>query len=146
MNTTLWQRILQRLGLRQATTRRYYALAENLGLTLQGLAEREQRSTDDLAADLLLSALAQRRTAEGAWQAWQRLTPREQEVAALSCLGCTNRQMAARLGISVQTIKTHVRGALYKFDLHSKVELRLALAEWDFSAWQDPQGRGVTHP
>jgi hypothetical protein len=34
------------------------------------------------------------------------------------------------------TIKTHVTNALIKFDLHSKGELRLALDEWDFSAWE----------
>ena len=65
------------------------------------------------------------------------LTPREQDVAALACLGYTNRQIAARLGISPDTVKTHVRNLLHKFELHSKDELRSLLQDWDFSAWEE---------
>jgi DNA-binding CsgD family transcriptional regulator len=56
-------------------------------------------------------------------------------VAALTCLGYTNRQMAARLSLSPETIKTHVRNVLFKFGLNRKTDLRQALANWDFSAW-----------
>jgi DNA-binding CsgD family transcriptional regulator len=56
-------------------------------------------------------------------------------VAALTRLNFTNRQIAARLMITPETAKTHVRNVLRKFDLHSKAELRRALADWDFSAW-----------
>ena len=47
----------------------------------------------------------------------------------------TNRQIAARLMISPETVKTHLRNAQYKFDVHSKAELRALLSDWDFSAW-----------
>jgi DNA-binding CsgD family transcriptional regulator len=137
---TLWHRILYLLGMRQDPGPRYYSLNESLHITLENLAEREQRSTDDLAADLLSSALTQRHTADSIWERWNSLTARERDVAALSCLGYTNQQMGECLGISVQTVKTHVRNVLYKFDLHSKTELRLALSEWDFSAWRNQQG------
>jgi DNA-binding CsgD family transcriptional regulator len=50
-------------------------------------------------------------------------------------LNFTNRQIAARLQITPETVKTHVRNVLHKFDLHSKAELRRSLADWDFSAW-----------
>jgi len=63
------------------------------------------------------------------------LTPRQQQTAALACLNFTNRQIAARLGISPQTVKTHIRNLLHRFDLHSKAELRQVLADWDFSEW-----------
>jgi len=58
-------------------------------------------------------------------------------VAALICLNYTNRQIASHFVISTETAKTHVANALRKFGLHSKAELRRALADWDFSAWVD---------
>jgi DNA-binding CsgD family transcriptional regulator len=66
---------------------------------------------------------------------WRGLTPRQQQVAALACLNFTNRQIAARLGISPQTVKAHLRNLLDRFELHSKAELRQALEDWDFSEW-----------
>lgn len=74
-----------------------------------------------------------------AWNCWQKLSPRQQEVAALICLGFTNRQVAARLHLSPETIKTHVRTLLTKFDLPNRRSLRLALAGWDFRDWLEPQ-------
>jgi DNA-binding CsgD family transcriptional regulator len=66
---------------------------------------------------------------------WRSLSPLEQEVTALARLGYTNRQIGGRLGISEETVKTHVCNALVKFNLHGKAELRMALEEWDFSGW-----------
>jgi DNA-binding CsgD family transcriptional regulator len=43
--------------------------------------------------------------------------------------------MAARLSLSPETIKTHVRNVLGKFGLKRKSDLRHILAGWDFSAW-----------
>jgi DNA-binding NarL/FixJ family response regulator len=63
------------------------------------------------------------------------LSPREQDVLALTCLGYTNRQIAARLGISAGTVKSYIQNVLNKLALHSKVELRFAFYGWDFSAW-----------
>ena len=70
---------------------------------------------------------------------WERLTPRERQVAALICQenggkSYTNPQIASNLGISRETVKIHVRNILYKFNLHSKVELRRTLSGWDL--WQ----------
>jgi DNA-binding CsgD family transcriptional regulator len=99
------------------------------------LAEQEQRPVEEVQADMIVTALAQRRTHGELYKRWQSLSPREQEVTALACRGDTNRQMAARMGVSEETVKTHVRNALVKFNLHGKGELRMALEEWDFSEW-----------
>jgi DNA-binding CsgD family transcriptional regulator len=47
--------------------------------------------------------------------------------------------MAARLHISVETVKTHISNVLIKFNLHGKAELRQALSSWDFSEWGPPR-------
>ena len=102
---------------------------------LQSLAEQEQRPQEAVAADLISFALVQRRTAEANLDRWRQLSPREQQVAALICLNYTNPEIAARLNVSLPTIKTHVRNILIKFRLARRGDLRQALAGWDFSAW-----------
>ncbi len=103
--------------------------------SLQELAEHEQRPEQELAAELLSSALAQRQAEQEMRRRWDSLTPREQQVAALSCQGFTYRQIAARLHISPETVKTHISNALHKFGVGTSLELRQLLAHWDFSDW-----------
>ncbi len=104
---------------------------------LSRLAENTGASHHKVAEDLLKSALVDRQVAETHLESWRALTSRQQQVAALTCLNYTNRQIAARLGISPQTVKSHMRNLLHRLDLHSKEELRLALADWDFSDWAE---------
>lgn len=128
---SIWRRILSALGYSPSSRLAFHA-DEQLIQSLQTIAEREKRQTGEIAFELLTSALEQRQEHVARWQI---LSPREQQVAALICLNLTNRQIAARLMITPETAKTHVRNVLRKFDLHSKAELRRALADWDFSAW-----------
>lgn len=132
---TLWQRLLNTFGFHRATDRLSFQVDPELLQSLQGLAENEQRPQDEVAADLLSIALAQRDAANFFLERWRDLSPREQQVAALVCLGYTNRQIANRLVISIETVKSHVRNILNKFNLHSKIELRQTLSDWDFSDW-----------
>jgi len=119
-----------------------FKLDGRLTLSLRTLAEREQRSVEEVAASLIAAGLDQYYATDARRQYWQSLSPREQDVTALTCLNHTNRQIAARLHISVETVKTHIHNALAKFNLHSKAELRQALADWDFSEWNLPQRWG----
>jgi len=47
-----------------------------------------------------------------------RLTPREREVLQLVAEGRTNREIAARLGLSPKTVDTHRTSLMNKLDLH----------------------------
>ena len=132
---SLLQCVLHKLGLRQDPARRSYQLDEQLHTIIVKLAQQEQRPEEEIQAGLLAAALAQRNTSQDLWNHWQSLSPREQEVAAYTCLGYTNNQIAVRLGVSVETVKTHIHNVLVKFNLHSKVELRMTLSEWDFREW-----------
>ena len=127
--------LLRRLRLRHESEPRYYELDESLQVMLEGIAEQEQRSPEEVASHLLREGLERRQTKDNLWQRWQSLSAREQEVAALTCLGLTNRQIASRLSLSPETIKTHIRNVLMKFDVKGKPELRHILASWDFDSW-----------
>lgn len=131
---SILKQLFSRLGL-QPSELRAFNLSADLRRSLQLLAEHERRPPQEVAARLIRSALEERRQAEQGWLSWQSLTPREQQVAALICLGYTSRQIAARLEISPQTVKTHARNVLVKFGLRRRQDLRQALAGWDFSAW-----------
>jgi DNA-binding NarL/FixJ family response regulator len=57
------------------------------------------------------------------------LTPRERDVATLIAEGMTNREIAARLGLAVSTVKDHVHRILFRM----KVTSRLAVARAVFT-------------
>ena len=103
---------------------------------LESLAERQKSSPDEVISNLLEEAISRRQLDANLWRRWLSLSPREQQVTALTCLGETNPQIAARLGLAVETIRTHTRNAQIKFNVNSKADLRVLLSEWDFSAYE----------
>ena len=113
----------------------HFELEQPYSELLHILAEAQQRPAEQVAAELLMGALAERHKADLNLTRWRTLSPREQEVAALICLNQTNKEIAARLRLSPETVKTHVRNLLAKFRLRSRAELRQVLSDWDFSAW-----------
>ena len=127
--------LLNLIGKRPDNSPRTYELSEDLKVMLTTLAEREGRPEHELAQDLFAAGLNQYHSFDELWYKWESLSPREQEVTALTCLGLTNQQIAAHLSLSRDTIKTHIRNVLFKFGLNSKAELRHILANWDFSGW-----------
>ncbi len=112
-----------------------YELNGRLQTLLLERAGREARPAQELQEPLSAAELEQLKTADKLKKLWDRLPDRQKEVTALTCLGYTNRQMAARLKISVNTIQGYVKQALIQYQLHSKAELRNLLEEWDFSDW-----------
>ena len=54
---------------------------------------------------------------------WKRLTDRETQVAELVAQGLKHREIAERLGISVHTVKNHLRHVFVKLDVSNRVEL-----------------------
>jgi len=132
----LWREV--RFKLRSLIfARRIFRQDSDIGRSLQLLAEREQRPVEEVAADLLAGAVAQRQQAETILARWHELTPREQQVTALICLNLTNSQIAERLIVSPETVKSHIRNVLNKFNLRRKYDLRQMFSDWDFSAWED---------
>jgi DNA-binding NarL/FixJ family response regulator len=70
----------------------------------------------------------------------QRLTPREREVALLAARGLTNRQIAAELNLSVNTVSNHLKRVYAKLDVGSRAELgwRLQYLDLDLDAGAPP--------
>ncbi len=126
---------IERLGFKRAGGKRRYAFEDSLEKELVELAEKRKMPAEDLVAELVAEAVAKLRTGQELEDRWEALSRRGQEVTALTCRGYTNRQIGARLGVSEETVKTHIKIALRKFNLHGKVELQMVLKGWDFSEW-----------
>ena len=103
--------------------------------SLESIAEQEQRTPEEIANHILGEVLRTHQAQSDSWHLWEALTPREQDVTALICLNYTTRQVAARLHISPETVKTHVAHVMLKFGISDRNMLRMLLNGWDFSAW-----------
>ena len=116
-----------------------------LAQRLRQAARVQDQPPEALAADLLARGLELEAREAQAWRALSSLTRRERQVAQLIARGYTNRQIAAALVVSPETVKTHVRHALEKLEVRSKAELRLRLAEIGAPPWSEdmPSARRV---
>ena len=52
-----------------------------------------------------------------------RMTPREREVIGLIAAGMSNKEIAKRLNIATDTVKSHVRNVMDKLALHTRLQI-----------------------
>jgi DNA-binding CsgD family transcriptional regulator len=131
-----FQRILRALRA-WLRPKRSFDLDVNALETLRTIAEIERSTPQAIAGQLLEDALRRQELRLSGMSLWQSLTPREQEVTALLCLQYTNREIASRLHISPETVKTHVAHILIKLGLPNRAVLRDILSGLDFSQWEE---------
>jgi DNA-binding CsgD family transcriptional regulator len=117
-----------------------YALDDPIHQDLLHIAAQVNRPTDEVNSDVLALGLGQIRREAQARIKWDVLSPREQQVCARICLGDTNRQIAARLGLSEQTVRSYLQTILVKLQLHGKAEVRVLFSVWDFDEWDTATG------
>lgn len=87
---------------------------------LRDLARGDRPISKDLARRMISEF-----TAASSPEPDMRLTDREQEVLELVAQALTNKQIAAALYISEQTVKNHLKNMMHKLHLKSRVELAL---------------------
>lgn len=104
-----------------------------LSARLRRAARIRNQTIQELGQELLERGLTQEMLSLQARATLCALTPRERDVARLILLGRTNRQIAAALYISTETVRTHVRHVLEKFKAASKADLRLRLRNLNVS-------------
>ena len=75
------------------------------------------RGDTPISPDMVGALLGSRPRAPGG-----NLTPRESDVLQLLGAGCSNKQTAHELGISVHTVRNHVQHILDKLGAHSQLE------------------------
>jgi DNA-binding CsgD family transcriptional regulator len=141
LSVSIWDRVMYLIGKRPTPGPRTYRfdVSDSLQVTLSTIAKDEGRPEHELIPELLNAGLTQYTSNERLWKKWEILSPREKDVTALVCLGYTNREIGARLNISPETVKDRLESALYKFHFTKRTELRVLLANWDFSEWEHQQ-------
>jgi len=116
-------RTLYLAGRIERNARRWGAARTALGQALERFDQLgAARWAEKAAADL--ARLPGRRRADK-----QALTTREREVAKLVAAGHTNKEVAARLYISVRTVEANLTSTYAKLGIHSRSELILRLGE-----------------
>jgi predicted ATPase/class 3 adenylate cyclase/DNA-binding CsgD family transcriptional regulator len=90
-------------------------------------AEGEAMSLDELVAYAMRGRGERRRPSSG----WAALTPTERQVAGLVAEGQSNKDVAARLFMSVATVKTHLTHVYAKLGLTTRAQLAAAAARRD---------------
>jgi DNA-binding NarL/FixJ family response regulator len=122
-----------RLGLKRLKGRRIFSFEERIELELVELARQDKKPVEEKASDLMAWAIDQDKAGVDFEGRWLMLSRREQQVTALTCMGYTNREIATKLSVSENTVMTHVKNAMRKFNMHGKLEMITALKGWDFS-------------
>jgi ATP/maltotriose-dependent transcriptional regulator MalT len=119
----------------QAEVPRVFLQDEELIAAVKDVAKQQQRTEEEVIADFTKVGLNQFLTQNELQVRWSSLSHREQQVAALICLGYRNYEIAQTLVIAPETVKKHLQHIFDKFHLRSSKELRLVLKHWDFQEW-----------
>ncbi len=103
--------LLEKLKLRPTQARRYPLDSSRLDdIAIQ--SEAEMLSPESQAGAWQTSRIFHPEQPYDVAQRWTMLSQREQEVAVLICLGLTNREIAEKLFISPDTVKSHIKNIL----------------------------------
>ena len=93
---------------------------ETIRSVADGVQVLPPRMTSSLFAQIARAAV-QRSPAEA--REAVRMTPREREVISLIAAGMSNKEIAARLNLATDTVKSHVRNVMDKLALHSRLQI-----------------------
>jgi DNA-binding NarL/FixJ family response regulator len=94
---------------------------ENLVSVVQGVLRGETRIPSQLLTRVLARLTSVPRDAAGRDQRMATLTRREREILDLLVAGMKTNDIAQRLCLSKNTLRTHIRHILRKLDAHSKL-------------------------
>ncbi|NOT06441.1 MAG: helix-turn-helix transcriptional regulator [Anaerolineales bacterium] len=114
---------------------RIFLQDEEIITLVRNAAKQQGRSEEEIITDFTRAGWDQLQQIAEMEERWDSLSRREQQVAALICLGHRNYQIAEILVIAPETVKTHLQNIFTKFNLRSSKELRLTLKDWNFAEW-----------
>lgn len=130
-------RLRKLLQKKKGVVLRAFQADQELLAAIQETAQEQGREEEEVWMDFVRAGHDRYLQTSELETSWDSLSEREQEVTALACMGRRNYEIAETLGISHETVKTHLQNIFTKFDIRSRKELRLALKDWRFDEWWD---------
>lgn len=121
---------------------RIFLQDEQIAARVKKMAVSQHREEQDVYDDIIAAGMKAVEDKDTYAAAWNSLSLREQQVTALVCLGYRSDEIASRLSISYETVRTHCKHVYAKFGLNRQ-GLRLALKDWDFQGWLEGSGGAV---
>ncbi len=92
---------------------------ERLNIAIRGVARGESHIPPDLLTHLLDALVHGGLPGGGDRDGLSRLSDRERDVLACLAEGLSRREIGERLGVSPNTVRTHVQSILHKLEIHS---------------------------
>ena len=114
---------------------RIFLKDEEIVTLVRNVAQQQGRSEEEVMTDFTKAGWDQLQQENEMMERWDSLSQRERQVVALICLGHRNYQIAEKLVIAPETVKTHLQNIFAKFNLRSSKELRFALKDLNFEEW-----------
>nr|WP_276508587.1 helix-turn-helix transcriptional regulator [Modestobacter muralis] len=71
------------------------------------------------------------------------MTPRQREVLALLAEGVSTPEIARRMAVSVNTVRTHVNVLLHRLGVHSRLRAVALYADAAGAGWPPPHDHGA---
>ena len=115
---------------------RIYLHDEQLVVHVRKIAGEQKRLEQEVYRDIMQAGMKAVEEQDRHTAIWDSLSQREQQVAALTCLGYRSYEIADMLGVSYDTVRSHSKHIYAKFGLNRQ-KLRIALRGWDFHDWPD---------
>jgi len=113
----------------------FIELSDDQVFKLAHMADEMNASVRVVGSQLLDYALEQHYMRSEIIDKWENLSPRQQEVTALICLGFKTLQIAAKLNISSETVKSHRKSIFRLLGVESKKQLLEEFKGWNFREW-----------
>jgi DNA-binding NarL/FixJ family response regulator len=85
--------------------------------------ERRKTSARRLALDVPSLRVPPSHPADDSSDLWQKLTPRERQVALCAARGLSNAEISAALGIKPRTVEAHLQNIYDKLQVRSRTQL-----------------------
>lgn len=112
-----------------------FYLTRSITRKIRYLANLHDTPAEQIFLNALEIGLAQQVADSQSIRKWHTLTPKEQEVAALICLGLANDEIATELSIAIGTVKAHVSHILHKLAAENRTHLQEQLRWWHVEDW-----------
>lgn len=118
----------------------YATSAQRLVETVRGVARGETRISARALTDVFVALMRAEESSQQGDEVLALLTPREREVLTCMADGLDRNEIAARLHLSANTVRTHTQKVLSKLDVHTSLAAAAVARRFGLSSPRPDRG------